>query len=105
MRTAILLTGETGQRANHFSPFSILGETVYNDLLAIPEPVDEVLIFRRPEDVPGIVDQAIQIGAKVVWMQEGIVNKAAAGKARDAGLEVVMDACMRTAHRRLIGSR
>ncbi len=82
----------------------ILGETAYPDLLAIPEPVDQVLIFRRPEDVPKIVDQAIQIGAKVVWMQEGIVHKQAAGKARDAGLEVVMDTCMRTSHRRLMGA-
>jgi signal transduction histidine kinase/predicted CoA-binding protein len=84
---------------------SILGETAYPDLLAIPEPVDEVLIFRRPEDVPDIVDQAIQIGVKVVWMQEGIVHKQAASKAMEAGLEVVMDTCMRTSHRRLIGSR
>ncbi len=82
---------------------TILGETAYPDLLAIPEPVDEVLIFRRPEDVPKIVAQAIEIGAKVVWMQEGIVHKQAAGKAQEAGLEVVMDACMRTTHRRLMG--
>ncbi|RPI32519.1 MAG: histidine kinase [Chloroflexota bacterium] len=80
------------------------GQPVYPDLLAISEPVDTVLVFRRSEAVPQVVDQAIQIGAKVVWMQEGIVNETAAAKARDAGLDVVMDTCMRAAHKRLIGA-
>ena len=79
----------------------VLGQKAYPDLVAIPEPVDLVLIFRRSEDVPPVVDQAIQIGAKVVWMQEGIINESAAEIARRAGLDVVMDLCMRTTHRRL----
>jgi predicted CoA-binding protein len=83
----------------------ILGEKAYPDLSSIPEPVDVVQIFRKPEDVPPVVDEAIKIGAKVVWMQEGISHQAAAQKAREAGLQVVMDACMRATHRRLIGEK
>jgi predicted CoA-binding protein len=71
----------------------------------VPEKIDVVQVFRRPEDVPPIVDDAIKVGAKVVWMQEGIVNEEAAQKAREAGLQVVMDACMRATHRRLIGAK
>ena len=82
----------------------ILGEKSYPDLESIPEKIDIVQIFRRPEDVPPIVDAAIKIGAKVIWMQEGIVNEDAAQKARDAGLKVVMDACMRATHQFLIRS-
>lgn len=73
----------------------ILGETVYPNLTSIPEQVEVVDIFRRPEDVPPIVDEAISIEAKVVWIQEGIVNEEAAAKARAAGLTVVMDHCMK----------
>ncbi len=76
-----------------------LGETAYPSLLEIPLPVDVVQIFRRPENVPPVVEDAIRIGAKAVWMQLGIVNQQAAARARQAGLEVVMDACMRTEHR------
>jgi hypothetical protein len=83
----------------------ILGVKTYPDLLSIPHPVDVVQVFRRPEDVPPVVDQAIQIGAKVVWMQVGIINREAAEKARAAGLQVVMDHCMREEHRRLIGQQ
>lgn len=71
------------------------GKKCYPDLLSIPEKIDVVDIFRRPEAIPPIVDEAIAIKAKVVWMQEGIVNEAAAAKARDAGIEVVMDRCMK----------
>src|SRR5829696_5564405 len=81
----------------------ILGEKAYPDLTSVPEKIDVVQVFRKPEDVPPVVDDAIRAGAKVVWMQEGIVNEEAAQKARDAGLQVVMDACMRAAHRRLVG--
>ena len=83
----------------------ILGEKSYPDLTAIPDKVDVVQLFRPSQDAPPYVDQAIRIGAKVVWMQEGITNEAAAAKARAAGLEVVMDRCMREQHRRLIGER
>ena len=81
----------------------ILGEKSYPDLESIPEKVDVVQIFRRPEDVPPIVESAIKIGAKAIWMQEGIVNEEAAQRAREAGLKVVMDICMRVTHQRLIG--
>lgn len=74
---------------------SILGEIVYPDLASIPVPVEVVDIFRRPEEVMPVVEAAIAIGAKAVWMQEGIINEEAAAKARKAGLIVVMDHCMR----------
>jgi hypothetical protein len=77
-----------------------LGEKAYPDLLSVPEAVDLVLIFRRPEEVPPVVEQAIAIGAKAIWMQLGIVHEAAAARARAAGLRVVMDACMLVEHRR-----
>jgi len=73
----------------------LMGETSYPNLSAIPEPVDVVDIFRRSEDVMPIVEEAIKIKAGTVWMQEGIINEAAADKARQAGLKVVMDKCMR----------
>ena len=79
----------------------ILGKTSYPDLVSIPETVEVVNIFRRSEEVMPIVDEAIKIGAKAIWMQEGIVNEEAATKARDAGLLVVMDKCMRKEHIRL----
>lgn len=76
-----------------------LGEPAYPDLPAISEPVDLVLIFQRSENVPPFVEDAISIGAKSVWMQLGIRNDEAAAKARAAGLDVVMDACMMVDHR------
>jgi predicted CoA-binding protein len=81
------------------------GQKAYPDLEAVPEQVDLVLVFRRSEAVPEVVEQAIQKGARVVWMQEGIVNEAAAQRAIDAGLEVVMNTCMRATHKRLIGEQ
>jgi len=81
----------------------ILGEKSYPSLAAIPNPVDVVDIFRRPDEVIGIVEEAIKVGAKVVWMQEGVVNEAAAARAREAGIEVVMDKCMRKEHLRMLG--
>ena len=80
-----------------------LGEKAYPDLVSIPEPVDMVVIFRRSEDVPPVIDEAIEIGAKVVWMQLGIINEEAATKARAAGLQVVMNSCIKIDHQRLFG--
>jgi predicted CoA-binding protein len=80
-----------------------LGEKAYPDLVSIPEPVDMVVIFRRSEDVPPVVDDAIEIGAKVVWMQLGIINEEAAAKAKAAGLQVVMNSCIKIDHQRLFG--
>jgi len=98
---------EQGYRIIPVNPTAteILGEKVYPNLEAIPDKVDVVQVFRKSEDVPPVVDSAIKIGAKVVWMQAGIVNAEAAQKAREAGLQVVMDACMRMTHRRLIGPK
>ncbi len=79
----------------------ILGRKSHPDLSSIPEKVDVVEIFRRPEYVMPIVEEAIKIGARAVWMQEGIVNEEAAVRARDAGLLVVMDKCMFKEHRRM----
>ena len=79
----------------------ILDRTSYPDLSSIPETVEVVDIFRRSEEVMPIVEEAIKIGAKAVWMQEGIINEAAAARAREAGLLVVMDKCMFKEHQRL----
>ncbi len=82
-----------------------LGERVYPRLREISEHVDVVLIFRRPEAVPPIVEDAIAIGAPVVWMQPGAENPDAASCAQTAGLTAVVGMCMRTMHRTLAGSR
>jgi uncharacterized protein len=81
----------------------ILGLTTYPNLVSIPQEVEIVDIFRRSEDVMPVVEEAIKVGAKAVWMQEGIRNEEAARKARDAGLLVVMDKCMRKEHMKLVG--
>src|SRR3989304_4749048 len=77
------------------------GEKCYPDLTSIPEKVDVVDIFRKPADVLPVVEEAVRIGAKAVWLQEGIVNEEAARRAREAGLQVVMDKCMLKEHSRL----
>ena len=82
---------------------TILGETSYPDLASIPGKVDVVDIFRKAEDVLPIVREAIKVGAKAVWMQEGITNEAAAAEAGGAGLKVVMNKCMRKEHMKLTG--
>jgi predicted CoA-binding protein len=79
----------------------VLGERCYPDLEAVPDPIDIVNIFRRSELVPEIVEAAIRVGAKAVWMQEGVVNEEAAARARAAGLTVVMDRCLLKEHRKL----
>jgi uncharacterized protein len=81
----------------------ILGEKSFPDLLSISEPVDVVDVFRRPEFLPEIADQAIKIKAEVLWMQLGVSNEEAANKARQAGITVVQGHCMMAEHSRLIG--
>jgi len=80
----------------------ILGERCYPSLREVPCPVDIVDVFRRPAEVPPVVDDAIACGARVVWMQLGIVHEGAAEKARRHGLDVVMDRCLMVEHRRLV---
>jgi predicted CoA-binding protein len=81
----------------------ILGRKCYPDLKSIPGPVEVVDIFRESAAVPAIVEEAIAVGAKVIWMQLGVINDAAAKRAREAGLEVVMDRCMKIEHARYFG--
>ena len=76
------------------------GEKACASLLDVPEKVDIVNVFRRPEFVPDVVDQAIQIKAPAIWMQEGVVHEEAAKKARQAGIFVVMDLCILKEHRK-----
>ena len=98
---------EQGYRLIPVNPTAkeIHGEKVYADLTAIPDKVDVVQLFRPSEEVMPFVEQAVQIGAKVLWMQQGISNAEAAKKAEAAGLQVVMDRCMRMEHIRLFGSK
>jgi predicted CoA-binding protein len=81
---------------------SVLGERCYPSLRDIPEPVDMVDVFRKSDAVPSIVEEAIAIGAKSLWLQEGVVHQPAANQARDAGLKVVMDRCILKEHERLM---
>ena len=81
----------------------ILGEKCYPRLSDIPFPVEVVDIFRNIEAIPAIVDEAIAMGAKVVWMQQGLVEPASAQKAREAGLQVIMDRCMKIDHAQYFG--
>jgi uncharacterized protein len=81
----------------------ILGRTSYPNLESIPGPVEVVDIFREPAAVPALVEEAIAVGAKVVWMQLGVIHDEAAERARQVGLEVVMDRCMKIEHARFFG--
>jgi uncharacterized protein len=80
----------------------VLGEKAYSSLEEIPDRVDIVDIFRRSECVPEIVAAAIRVGARGIWMQEGVVHEDAASQAREAGLEVVMDRCILKEHRKML---
>ncbi|HTT62937.1 MAG TPA: CoA-binding protein [Bryobacteraceae bacterium] len=92
-----------GYRIIPVNPFeqTVLGEKCYPDLDSVPDRVDIVDIFRRPEFVPEVVEAAMRIGAKAIWMQEGVVHEEAAERARAAGLFVVMDRCILKDHRRV----
>ena len=103
-----------GYRIVPVNPFAdeVLGEKSYKSLLDVPEEIQRIIdvvdIFRRPEDVPPIVDQAVKLKLKlgkpsVIWMQLGIINEEAAETACKAGLTVIMDKCMMVEHKRLFG--
>lgn len=81
----------------------VLGETCYPTLCEIPEPVDMVDCFRKADEIPALTEEAIAIGAKCLWMQLGVVNEVAAARAQAAGLDVVMDRCVKIEHGRLFG--
>ena len=81
----------------------ILGQKCYPDLAAIPQRVDVVDVFRKPEDVMPITEEAIRIGAKCLWLQLGVINQEAADKASAAGLDVVMNRCVKIEYARLFG--
>jgi predicted CoA-binding protein len=82
---------------------SVLGRVSYRSLSEVPPPVEIVDIFREPAAVPAIVEEAIAVGAKVVWMQFGVIHEKAAERALAAGLEVVMDRCVKIEHARFFG--
>jgi predicted CoA-binding protein len=81
----------------------VLGERCYPSVAAIPEPVDVVDAFRKADEMPALAREAVAKGARVLWMQLGIRNEAAARIASDAGLDVVMDRCMKIEHARILG--
>jgi len=81
----------------------VLGRKCYPTLRDIPEPVDLVDVFRKPEDVMPVVEDAIAIGARTIWFQLGVINPEAARRAEEAGLEVVMDRCVKIEYARLFG--
>ena len=84
---------EQGYRIIPVNPMveEVLGEKSYPDLKSVPEPIDMVNIFRRSELVPPVVDQAIEVGVKYIWMQDGVINPESAAKAEAAGIPVIMD--------------
>jgi predicted CoA-binding protein len=76
----------------------VLGEQAYPSLADVPEPIDIVDVFRRAEDTPAIADEAVKVGAKVLWLQTGVASEEAAARAEAGGLTVVMDACIGSTH-------
>ncbi len=98
---------EHGYRITPVNPTvaEVLGEKSYSDLRSVPEPIDLVNIFRRSEVVLPVVEEAIEVGVKHIWMQDGVINQKAADKAIASGLLVVMDDCIMRQHKRLYGER
>jgi len=84
----------------HPNETEVLGEKAYAALEEVPQPIDVVAVFRRSEFVPPMVESAIRVGAKAIWMQEGVIHEEAARRAREAGLRVVMDRCILKEHMR-----
>ncbi len=97
------LLRERGHRVIPVNPNEreVLGMPCYPSLRDVPEPVEVVDVFRRPEFVAGVVDEAIAVGAKILWLQLGVIDEAAALRAQDAGMTVVMDRCPAIEYRRL----
>jgi uncharacterized protein len=95
----------TGYKAIPINPTveSVLGRKTYPDLLSVPEKIEVVNVFRASDKVMPTVDEAIAVGAKVLWLQEDVINEVAAEKARKAGMFVVMDRCMLKEHRAWFG--
>lgn len=85
----------------------VLGRPAYASVLDIPREIslDVVDIFRKPDAVPQLVEEAIERGARVIWLQEGIIHEEAAARAREAGLEVVMDKCIKKEHAKIVGGK
>ncbi|MEN8614837.1 CoA-binding protein [Dehalogenimonas sp. THU2] len=83
----------------------VLERQSYPDLASVPGPIEVVNVFRASDKVMPIVDEAIAVGAKVLWLQEGVINEAAAAKAREAGLTVIMDRCIAKAHAAMAGKK
>lgn len=96
---------QQGRRIIPVNPLEmpVHGEPAYASLAAVPDQIDLVSVFRKPEEAGGVVDQAITIGAKAVWLQEGVIDAAAARRAQQAGLLVVMDRCWKKEHQRRAG--
>ena len=84
---------------------TILGQTCYPNLTVVPHAIDLVDIFRRAEEIDPVVNEAIVVGARVLWLQLGIVNESAARKAAAAGLFVIMDRCLKVEHQRLLAEK
>lgn len=104
-RVAQYLQGQ-GYRIIPVNPVidSVLGETSYPDLKSVPEPIDMVDVFRRSELVAPVVDEAIEVGVRYIWMQDGVMDETAAAKAEAAGIPVVMNDCTLRQHKRRFGS-
>ena len=104
-RVAQYLQGQ-GYRIIPVNPVidSALGETSYPDLKSVPEPIDMVDVFRRSELVAPVVDEAIEVGVRYIWMQDGVIDETAAAKAEAAGIPVVMNDCTLRQHKRRFGS-
>lgn len=110
-RTSYMVAAALQQKGYRIIPVNpavqdeILGEKVYASLSDIPEPIDIVNVFRRSEHTPEVAREAVQIGAKVLWLQQGIVNEEAASIAAEGGLVAIMDRCIKVEDSILLGKR